>query len=184
MSTIHFGPGEDQQTKEASVFHALLDWLEALYSRLLPVLPRVHEWITPLVHGDPIASHGNMMENDAYWCIITEDSWLIGLNADLMWLHISEIWEKKKRGSTLCIWHTSLGTELMEQKNKQAVKFFCILNTCVSPRWQLGFVAPESKKGFWKWTGPDWDFHYLMLDHLSNCNISPRQICSFMLCRF
>lgn len=30
--TIHFSPGEDQRTKEASVFHALLGWLVALYS--------------------------------------------------------------------------------------------------------------------------------------------------------
>lgn len=46
MFTIHFSPGEDQRTKEASVFHALLGWLGALYSWLLPVLPTVHEWIT------------------------------------------------------------------------------------------------------------------------------------------
>ena len=46
MFTIHFDPGENQWTKEASVFHALLGWLGALYSWLLPVLPRSHKWMS------------------------------------------------------------------------------------------------------------------------------------------
>lgn len=67
----------------------------SLYSWLLPVLTRVHEWITPLAHGDPIGSHGNVMENDA--CNVTEERWLTSLYADLMGLQISEAWERKKR---------------------------------------------------------------------------------------
>lgn len=51
------------------------------------------------------------------------------------------------RCSTLCIWHTSVETELMEQKNKQALKFLCILSTCVTVL-KACLVAPESKKRF------------------------------------
>lgn len=180
MFTFHFSPWEDQWTKEASVFHALLSWLGALYSWLLPVLPRVHEWITPLVHGDPIASHGNTMENNvrAYWCIITKESWLISLNADLMWLRISEVWERQNRGSRVnSLQHSLYLTYLCgnrvdgAEKQTSSESFLHSEHLCVTMLTAC-LVAPESKKGFWKWACPDWDFHYLMLDHLSNCNIS------------
>lgn len=51
MFTLHFNPGEDHWTKPCA-FHALLSWLGALYSSFLPVLPRIRERITLLVHGD------------------------------------------------------------------------------------------------------------------------------------
>lgn len=63
MFTNHFNPGDDQWTKEASVFHALLGWPAALYAALLPLLSGVHEWITLLASGDCIVSNGNMMQN-------------------------------------------------------------------------------------------------------------------------
>lgn len=76
--------------------------------------------------------------------------------------------------------------ELMEWKDKRAVTF--LVNSQHSRATMLAsrlVVAGNKNKGLsWKQTGPDWDFHYLMLDHLSNCNISPRQICPFMLCEF
>lgn len=75
-------------------------------------------------------------------------------------------------------------TELMERKDKRAVMFF--VNSQHSRVTMLAsrLVVPENKnKGLsWKQTGPD--FHYLMLDHLSNCNISRGQICPFMLREF
>lgn len=77
-------------------------------------------------------------------------------------------------------------TELVGRKYKRAVTFF--VNSQHSRVTMLAscLVVPENRnKGLgWKQTGPDWDFHYLMLDHLSNCNISPGQICPFMLCEF
>lgn len=66
MFTNHFNPGDDQWTKEASVFHALLGWPAALYGALLPLLSGVHEWITPLANGDCIVSNGNMMQNNVH----------------------------------------------------------------------------------------------------------------------
>lgn len=108
----------------------------ALYSWLLPVLPRVHEWITLLVHGDPMASHRNVMENDdrAYWC--TASRYQCRLNR-------SEVWEVKKRGSNANFLSHSLyliylfGTRVDWAEKQISVDIFCIQRIYVPPHWQL-----------------------------------------------
>lgn len=130
------------------------------------------------------------MENNvqAHWCIITEESWLMRLSAELMWLHISELWERIKRlpcqiAAALFVFDIPLWKlSWWSRKTNKHWSFFAFW-ALVSSCWKLALCPQRAKRGFWKWTGPDWDFHYvLMLDHLSNCNISPRQICPFMLC--
>lgn len=82
------------------------------------------------------------------------------------------------RCSTPCIWHTSVETELMEQKKQTSTE----VSLHSEHLCRCADSLPWAKKSFWKLTGPDWDFHYVTLDHLSNCNISCRQICPFTLC--
>lgn len=54
--------------------------------------------------------------------------------------------KKEKQGVNYCIRQTSVGSGLMEQKNKQQVILFCILIACVTPHWQLG-LQPQRAKG-------------------------------------
>lgn len=88
------------------------------------------------------------MENDIQtnWCIIAKGNWCADVTAYKQGLETKTV--MLILCSTLCIWHTSLGAELMEQKNKQAVKFFFFLHSehlCVTMLTAC-LVAPESKK--------------------------------------
>lgn len=128
MFTIHFSPVEGHWTKETSVFHALLGWLEALYSWLLPVLHKVHKWITLLVHQYQKASHRNVP------CFLITD-WSVTskkepANAESVWLHISKVWKRKK---ALSVFGMALRAPAWWSRKKNKQWSFVHHHTCSLP---------------------------------------------------